>query len=236
MEWYYANDGQRSGPINIDELARHVAMGVVHDSTLVWCAGMTEWKTWAEVAPTVQLPTVATLPPPVPTTPNPLGAPVPGAGSPFTAGPAAEYGGFWMRFLAKLIDGVILAIIGNIIGMVFLAGNFAELQRLDPEDPAAMAQMFSVLGRFILISTVVGLAYHWTFLAAMAATPGKLALGLRIVRADGSRLSHGRIVGRFFAEYLSSFIIYIGYIIAAFDDQKRTLHDYVCDTRVIKKR
>jgi len=72
--------------------------------------------------------------------------------------------------------------------------------------------------------------------AKFEATPGKLALGLRIVRADGSKLSHGRIIGRFFAEKLSAFVFFIGYLIAAFDDQKRALHDMICDTRVVRRR
>ena len=61
-----------------------------------------------------------------------------------------------------------------------------------------------------------------------------MALGLRIVRADGSSLTYGRATGRFFADYLSNLILFIGYIMAAFDDEKRTLHDRICDTRVVK--
>ena len=44
MDWYYANDGQRQGPISAEEFARLVAGGTVHDDTLVWRAGMNEWQ------------------------------------------------------------------------------------------------------------------------------------------------------------------------------------------------
>jgi uncharacterized RDD family membrane protein YckC len=62
-----------------------------------------------------------------------------------------------------------------------------------------------------------------------------MAVGLRIVTSDGGRVSYARALGRSFAEILSSIICYIGYIIVAFDDQKRALHDHICDTRVVRK-
>lgn len=228
MDWYYANEGQRQGPISTEEFARLVAAGTVRDDTLVWRAGMTGWQAWREVAPTVQLPTPEPVPPPVPYGVGPANVQAP------TREPV-QYGGFWIRLLAKLIDGIILFVVGNIISALFLGDAIMALESLNPEDPAALGQIMAIFGRLMLLGMVVGLSYHWFFLAKFAATPGKLALGLRIVRGDGSPLSHGRIVARFFAEYLSGFILYIGYIIAAFDDEKRTLHDYICDTRVVKK-
>lgn len=231
MEWYYANEGQRFGPVADEEFARLVGAGTVRADTLVWRAGMASWQTWSEVAPTVQLPQVANLPPPLVSAPAPLSTPLPTASA-----PSFEYGGFWIRFLAKIIDGILLAVVGNIINGVVLGSRLKEFEHFDPEDPAAVAALFGLFGMLLLVGAAIGLAYHWFFLAKFAATPGKLALGLRIVRSDGSALSHGRIVARFFAEYLSSFVLCIGYLIAAFDDEKRTLHDYICDTRVVKKR
>ncbi len=60
-------------------------------------------------------------------------------------------------------------------------------------------------------------------------------MGLRIVRSDGSRVSYLRALGRHFAEFISALILYIGYIMVAFDSEKRALHDHICDTRVIQK-
>jgi uncharacterized RDD family membrane protein YckC len=235
MEWYYANEGQRQGPITAEDFARLVAAGTVRADTLVWRAGMAAWQTWAEVAPTVQLPSVGQLPPPLTSGPAPLYAPTPSTSAAPTAAPALEYGGFWIRLLAKIIDGIALAVVGNIVNTAILGTRIKELEGFDPQDPAAVAAMLGLMGLMMLTGAAIGLAYHWFFLAKFSATPGKLALGLRIVRSDGSRLSHGRIVARFFAEYLSSFMLFIGYLIAGFDDQKRTLHDYICDTRVVKK-
>jgi len=92
--------------------------------------------------------------------------------------------------------------------------------------------------RFQVVSNVVGVLlgvlYGWFFLAKYSATPGKMAMGLKVVRPDGSQLSTGRIIGRHFAEWLSALILLIGYIMAASDKERRALHDRICDTRVIK--
>jgi len=58
---------------------------------------------------------------------------------------------------------------------------------------------------------------------------------LKVVMEDGGPVSYGRATGRFFAEILSGMVCYIGYIIAGFDSQKRSLHDHICSTRVIYK-
>jgi uncharacterized RDD family membrane protein YckC len=63
-----------------------------------------------------------------------------------------------------------------------------------------------------------------------------MAVGLKVVRTDGSGLGWGIAVGRFFMYIVSGIILLIGYIMAGFDEEKRALHDRVCDTRVIYKR
>jgi uncharacterized RDD family membrane protein YckC len=67
-----------------------------------------------------------------------------------------------------------------------------------------------------------------------AATPGKMACKLKVVLPEGDRVSYARAIGRHFAKYISGLILGIGYIMAGFDEQKRALHDRICDTRVIK--
>ena len=61
-----------------------------------------------------------------------------------------------------------------------------------------------------------------------------MAVGIKVIRSDGAPITYGRAAGRFFAEYLSLLTIYIGYIMAGFDEEKRALHDHICDTRVVK--
>jgi uncharacterized RDD family membrane protein YckC len=62
-----------------------------------------------------------------------------------------------------------------------------------------------------------------------------MACNIKVVVEDGSRLTYMRAFGRHFAKWLSSMILAIGFIMAAFDDQRRTLHDRICETRVVRK-
>jgi uncharacterized RDD family membrane protein YckC len=61
-----------------------------------------------------------------------------------------------------------------------------------------------------------------------------MVCGLKVVRSGGEKVSYGRAFGRYWATFVSGMILAIGYIMAAFDSQKRALHDRICDTRVIR--
>ena len=145
---------------------------------------------------------------------------------------SVTYGGFWVRFVAVLIDGILLWVVDYILGFAILgSGTTPRIA-----NPADVGAAMSRVGVSSLISLVVGCSYETFFIARMGATPGKMALGLKVIRADGSPLSYGRAAGRYFAKILSAIILFIGYIMAGFDAQKRALHDMICDTRVIKSR
>lgn len=147
------------------------------------------------------------------------------------------YGDFWPRFRAKFVDGFIHFVMGAIINVglalaLFDSANYFAAPARFVGTPQLLK--FQVLSN--LISVLLGVAYAWFFLSRYSATPGKMLLGLKVVRADGSALSTGRIIGRHFAEWLSSLTLVIGYVIAASDAERRTLHDRICDTRVIKAK
>ncbi len=156
--------------------------------------------------------------------------------------PAATfpYGGFWIRFLASLIDWIILTVVTSIVQYLFF-GSFFNMPPMQPnaspeEIMAALGPIFAVAGAAWAVSTAIHCCYESIFIWKMGATPGKMALGLKVVRPDGSPLSLGRSIGRFFAKILSGLILLIGYIIAGFDSEKKALHDMICDTRVMKAR
>jgi uncharacterized RDD family membrane protein YckC len=86
-----------------------------------------------------------------------------------------------------------------------------------------------------LVYLVVYVLYNALMTARYGYTLGKKAMGLKVVRADGSGVGYGLAFGRTFAEILSGMICYLGYIIAFFDAEKRTLHDHICNTRVVKR-
>jgi uncharacterized RDD family membrane protein YckC len=235
--WYYAHGGERVGPVDQAALNAAISNGIIDDTTLVWRDGMTDWRPWGEVrsqaSPGTELCAECGQRFPIGEMVAFQNQHICAACKPVyfqrvkeTGGAATvfTYAGFWIRFVAKFVDGII----AGIIGMLW---QFTLGLLLPQEDPTAFGPLFilSTLGGFLF-----GIAYYVYFVGKFGATPGKMALGLRIVRADGSSLTYGRATGRFFADYLSNLILFIGYIMAAFDDEKRTLHDRICDTRVVK--
>jgi uncharacterized RDD family membrane protein YckC len=137
-----------------------------------------------------------------------------------------DYAGFWLRFGAWFIDYIILGIASMIIYLpMTLMGVFS----MDKPSVFLSFQLISTVLNFVIPA-----AYETWFVGKYAATPGKMACKIKVVMADGGKVSFGRAVGRHFAKYISGLILGIGYIMAGFDDQKRALHDRICDTRVIK--
>ena len=139
---------------------------------------------------------------------------------------AMEYAGFWIRLGAWFIDWIILAIGTSII---YLPLSFMGVFSMDQPAVFAIIQLFSTILNFIIPA-----AYESWFVGKYAATPGKMACKLKVVVADSTPVSFARSVGRHFAKYISGLILCIGYVMAGFDDQKRALHDRICDTRVIR--
>lgn len=151
---------------------------------------------------------------------------------------SSRYAGFWIRMLAWLIDTIILMVVASVVQFAFL-GSFITVPNLQPGgDPtAALSGMMGMIGIVYLVNMVIGCSYEAGFVSSsLSATPGKLAVGLKVLRPDGSRVSLGRAVGRYFAKVLSGLILGIGYLIIAFDSEKRGLHDMICDTRVIQRQ
>ena len=204
--WFYALGDQRVGPVDAAALDDLIRQGALRAETLVWQEGMAGWQ--------------------------PLGAiRTPGARP-------VRYGGFWLRFVARILDSIIVGIASAIIriplALPFLTGGL-RVGENESGLPVALPAIFAIAGLGFLIQLALGLGYEMYFLSTRGATPGKMALGLKVVRNDGGPISLGLAAGRYFATFLSSLTLLIGYIIAAFDDQKRSLHDRICGTLVIRQ-
>ena len=147
------------------------------------------------------------------------------------------YCGFWRRFFAKLIDFVIGFALGTINSAICSLLIFGTAQFFMPRAPAGMGgrtMLFTGISMFT--GQAIALLYAWFFISKFQATPGKLALNMKIVRADGARLSTGRIIGRYFAEWINGFTIGLTYIMVGVDlPEHRGLHDRICDTRVVRR-
>lgn len=237
MEWFYVENNERRGPVSDAELSELNRTGKIDTATMVWREGWSDWRKFGDaklsgvttegnaacvecgkVFPTSEMiqyedSWVCAGCKPVFFQKVKEGVPI---------GREMRYAGFWIRFVAIFVDGIILQIVN-------IPLRFLPLSAGDPD--VQMRMTFLIVG----ISMLVSALYEIFFIGRFGATPGKMALRLQVVRPDGGKLSYGRACGRYFAKFLSSLILLIGYIMAAFDEQKRSLHDRICDTRVIRR-
>jgi len=158
------------------------------------------------------------------------GARVGSAGSPIRL----RYAGFWIRFAAKFVDGIILSVVLYVPMLILILARGGNI-----EDMAGRRNSFDTQDVLILIWQILYYVFYASyeifFIGRYGATPGKMACRIRVVTPEGEAVGYGRATGRFFANLLSMIVCYIGYIMAGFDDQKRALHDHVCGTRVVYK-
>jgi uncharacterized RDD family membrane protein YckC len=231
MDWFYVADQRQVGPVSEAEFARLVGLGAIRGDTLVWHVGMKDWQPYGSFFP----------PQPAPAAAGTGGAASAAATPAAAAGPVMapvrplevpRYGGFWIRFLARIIDWLILIVVNSAVTVPLGLGGLNILS--GSHDMFDLASMLALFGLSAVIRLVISATYEILLTWKRGATLGKMALGLKVVRPDGSGLSLGRSVARFFSTWISGFIFCIGYIIAAFDDEKRSLHDRICETRVIR--
>ena len=162
-----------------------------------------------------------------------LGAPTGGAPASFSPPPqrplapapasvsaTTRPAGFWIRVVAALIDLFVLA-----LAQGFLYGTGWILW-------GGLGAGMALSGATHLFSSLIGAGYTIVFHWMWGQTLGKMALQIRVVGMDGGPLSFGQSVGRYFATFLSAFILGIGFIMAGVRPDKRALHDLLAGTRV----
>lgn len=143
---------------------------------------------------------------------------------------SVAYAGLGVRAVAKIIDGLVLAVPAIIV--MALVVTFALPASMKNKSGGAF--LLTIIGSALLIGLTMVIYQIWC-LPKFGATPGKRIMGLRVVRAGGAEVSWGRSTARFAGECINSLIpFFIGYIIAAFDPERRTVHDHIAGTRVIK--
>jgi uncharacterized RDD family membrane protein YckC len=156
----------------------------------------------------------------------------------FGAAPAAvHYAGFWLRFVAIIIDGIVLWFVGLIVTLPFgipmgMRGMFGRV----PHDPEELARFYAALFPVMLLRLILNWLYFAFFeSSSWQATLGKKALGLEVTDLADHRISFGRATGRFFGKILSWATLTIGFIMAGFTEKKQALHDILAGTLVIRK-
>ncbi len=247
MKWYFVQEGQRIGPVERETLDERIRDGMVQAGTLVWRPGLSDWRRAGDVAELEVPPSLPAMPPPLPAAGETSAANATHAeelrawaeeraaareratqAAPRTAHP--PFGGFWARFAAKMIDFILLVGIGLLLAEAFSALFYDGAIPVPPD----WRGFLRAQGIMSVVNAGIAIWFSVYFIRRFEATPGKRILGLRVVRADGSPVGAGKIILRYFGEQLSWILFLSGYVMAAFDDEKRTLHDYLCDTRVVK--
>lgn len=157
---------------------------------------------------------------------------------------SAVYAGFWIRFGAAFLDGLILVPIFLVIyGIVFYLAGPQILQMASNRSTVSTFTMQGLQILFGLCLQVVLGIYSAFCVSRYGGTPGKRICDLRVVRGNGEPVTFGRGFGRYCGKSMPRLIPIIGVIymvvdalFICFDDQRRALHDQFADTRVIHKK
>ena len=134
-----------------------------------------------------------------------------------------SYGGFWIRVAAYLIDCIVITVptLAIVFGVFTLSGG----DNMDNTE--------SGIYPYLQLISIIAVALYFALFESSdyMATPGKMVVGLVVTDIYGHQISLGRAFGRYFAKLLSM-ILYIGYIMVAFTEKKRGLHDFIAGTVV----
>jgi uncharacterized RDD family membrane protein YckC len=153
------------------------------------------------------------------------------------------YAGFWLRFVAFLIDGVISGFLFLIllIPLFILTGAGAALGRIGSgedisDDVAAFVGVGFVLGFLVITVGVRWLYYALSESSSWQGTLGKKMLNLTVTDMAGQPISFARASGRYFSKFITSLIpLAIGYILAGFTEKKQAIHDMIASCLVLRK-
>jgi uncharacterized RDD family membrane protein YckC len=153
------------------------------------------------------------------------------------------YAGFWLRFVAYVLDAVILGAFSLpiLFGLAMMMGLGAALSNLprggDPFENGFPPVFALFLGAFVLVVFVGGWMYNALLESSeWQGTAGKKIVGIKVTDLEGARISFARATGRYFAKFITGMIpLGIGYIIAGFTEKRQAIHDMIVGTLVLRK-
>jgi uncharacterized RDD family membrane protein YckC len=169
----------------------------------------------------VPAPSVAPMPAPGEA---PAQAPPPLGTAPSTTAMGSLYAGFWRRFCAAFVDGIILAIAGAFLDLAF------RVSIVEP-DWTGSKTWFSCI-----VKLVLGWLYSALFeSSARQGTLGQQLLDIRVTDLQGRRISFARATGRHFGQIVSVLILCVGYIMIALTEKKQALHDMMAGCLLVRE-
>ena len=256
-QWYYADaQRERHGPVEADVLRDKFRRNELDLGSLVWREGMSQWQPLSAMAEELQLLVPAAAGTGIDlradyqaiedgtavakasaAAPSPYAAPASATtGEAVVNGGEIVYAGFWKRVAAYFIDSLIVGIVGGVVAMVIGMVLGIGMAGVGGGSDAMGAGFIAIQLLTNLVSIGLAAAYYAGFHASSGkATLGKMAVGIKVVRSNGERITIARGIGRYFAAMLSGLILCIGYLMAAFTERKQSLHDMICDTLVVDK-
>ena len=210
--WYYAISGRQEGPVSESSLRELFQSHRLHPDTMVWREGFKDWTQASFVEGLLANPQHVPVPPPPPIMAQ---AAIPSG---------VRYAGFWRRFAAAFVDGIILMVAG-----FFAGGVFGFIYGVTTGTAEGVT----------FLSNIMGVVLGWLYSALLEsssrqATPGKMALGIKVTDLNGNPITFGKASGRHFGKLLSSVFFCIGFFMIAFTARKQGLHDMMAGCLVIK--
>jgi uncharacterized RDD family membrane protein YckC len=162
--------------------------------------------------------------------------------SPQQAAPA----GFFVRFLANVIDLLLLLMVQFPVSFAFtLVRGGTGVATLDPtqlqqalQQQQQGAMFWMSMGLEWACTTLIGVAYFGWFYSKRGATPGKMLFGIRVLDGrTGAHLGFWRAAFReTFCKAISAVLLMVGYLMAAFRKDRRALHDLMVGSQVVRRR
>jgi uncharacterized RDD family membrane protein YckC len=152
--------------------------------------------------------------------------------------PQTTYAGFWIRFIARFVDGLILGIPLTILLFIFIAISGAALNATTSDQNAQNTTAGIASGVFLLfyLIALVGIAgYQIYFWGTSGQTIAMRMFHLKVVDANtGAPIGIGRAVVRWLMTLVNSWACYVGWIWVAFDARKQGWHDKVANSVVLQ--
>lgn len=146
-----------------------------------------------------------------------------------------QYGGFWIRVVAFIIDGVLVRLVVHPLAAIFGIGGLAMSGLGLGVSHGIAALPLLIFGGGVLAVMMIGASWLYEALmlsSSYQATLGKMIFGMKVTDLSGNRLSFAHATGRHFAKWISSLTLCIGYIMVGFTERKQGLHDMIAGTLV----
>jgi uncharacterized RDD family membrane protein YckC len=231
MEVWIGRQGERHGPYQEEQIKEWLRSGQLSREDLGWYDGLADWQPLSVLFP-LEKPT----PPPAPDVYAPPAPPPQPA-----AVTAFSYAGFWQRFGAWVIDLIVL-MIPTMIAMYLLGGmdayrHLMEQMQANADVATSFREYAEATKSSQIASLVITFVYYVLFESSkLQATPGKLALRLRVTDLNGQRVTIGRAAARNvvrIAGLIFGLIPIICYLAIAWTQRKQGLHDLMASTLVL---